>query len=122
MPKRSPGATAQLPEEDATGVNWVRVGVTNRWAMFDMLVATPTVAVAPLVVRLAPGRISAAALIKASGGTNHSGKVSSMAPSASNTDNARVWFDDAGVDAHPHDWGMSQIAARVLAAITSSSQ
>lgn len=64
----TPGTTAQLPEEDATGVNWVRVGVTNRWAMFDMLVATPTVAAAPLVVRLAPGRISAAALIKASGG------------------------------------------------------
>lgn len=62
------GATAQLPEEDVSAVNWVLVGTTNRWAMFDMLSSTPTTAVGPVVIKLAPGRISAVALVGASDG------------------------------------------------------
>lgn len=63
------GVTAQLPEEDVTAVNWVLVGTTNRWAMFDMLSSEPTYGVGPIVVKLAPGRISAVALVGASDGT-----------------------------------------------------
>lgn len=63
------GVTAQLPEDDVTAVNWSLVGTTNRWAMFDMLSSEPTYGVGPIVVKLAPGRISAVALVGASDGT-----------------------------------------------------
>ena len=65
----TPGATAQAPEADATGMNWVRDSTTNRWAMFDLLSAAPTRAVTPLTVRLAPGRVSALMLLGVSDGT-----------------------------------------------------
>lgn len=61
------GVDAATPESDIT--KWVRVSATNRWAMFDMLSAAPTVAVSPLVVVLAPGRASGWALLESDGGT-----------------------------------------------------
>lgn len=61
------GVDAALPEADAT--KWFRVSATNRWAMFDMLGSVRTAAVSPLTFTLAPGRVSALALVDASGGT-----------------------------------------------------
>lgn len=75
----TPGSTSQLPEDDATGVNWVRVATSNRWAMFDLLSATPTRAVSPLTVRLAPGRVSALMLLGVSDGTAKFGMTSGAA-------------------------------------------
>lgn len=48
------GTTATPPESDAA--NWLDVGPTNRWAMFDTGRNTPTVATSPFVVDLTPGR------------------------------------------------------------------
>lgn len=62
------GTTSQPPEEDAESVNWSLVGTTNRWAMFDMLSGAATRAIGPVVIRLAPGRISALALLGVSDG------------------------------------------------------
>lgn len=66
--RATPGTTAQLPEEDATGVNWVRMYATNRWAMFDMLSTRPTRAPGPVVLRLKPGRITSVELLDVSDG------------------------------------------------------
>lgn len=63
------GTTAQPPEQDTQSVNWSLVGSTNRWAMFDMLSGTPTRAVGPVVVKLAPGRISGLGMLRVSDGT-----------------------------------------------------
>lgn len=49
------GTTATAPEADA--VNWVDVGPTNRWAMFDKSVGTVTTDASPLVVEIDPGQI-----------------------------------------------------------------
>lgn len=62
------GTTAQEPEKDATGVNWVLVGTTNRWAMFDMLSGAATKAIGPVVIKLKPGRISSVGLLGVSDG------------------------------------------------------
>lgn len=66
----SPGTSAVSPEVDvaAAGGLWIRHSTTNRWAMFDMLSTTPTVAVSPLTVVLTPGRISGLALLNIADG------------------------------------------------------
>lgn len=58
----STGSNATPPEQDA--VNWVRIGPTNRWAMFDKVVGTKTTATAgslnanaEIVVKLRPGTV-----------------------------------------------------------------
>jgi len=49
------GTTATAPESDA--VNWVDIGPTNRWAMFDKSVGTLTTVSTPLTITLNPGQI-----------------------------------------------------------------
>ncbi|WP_066339275.1 hypothetical protein [Azohydromonas lata] len=62
------GNTTTPPEQDA--INWVRVGPTNRWAMFDRVVGTKTAATAPaldqdavITVTLKPGLVRGLALL-----------------------------------------------------------
>lgn len=50
------GTTATAPESDA--VNWLNIGPTNRWGMFDRKVGTDTNAASSLTVVLRPGGIS----------------------------------------------------------------
>ena len=55
------GTTATAPESDI--VNWIDIGPTNRWAMFDEKLGTVTTASNSLSVVLAPGRINSLALL-----------------------------------------------------------
>lgn len=56
------GAGTTFPEVDP--INWVDVGPTNRWAMFDTLRNTATQVASPLTVSITPGkRINAAAFM-----------------------------------------------------------
>ena len=55
------GTTATAPESDP--VNWLDIGPTNRWAMFDGEISTSTTKATSLAVTLAPGRASGLALI-----------------------------------------------------------
>lgn len=55
------GVTAGAPESDPT--NWVRVGPTNRWAMFDKGVGTVSQAASTVSFTIAPGRVRALALL-----------------------------------------------------------
>jgi len=55
------GTTATAPELDA--VNWLNIGPTNRWAMFDAKMGTVTTAANSLTVVLAPGRVNSLALL-----------------------------------------------------------
>lgn len=55
------GTTATAPENDP--VNWLDVGPTNRWAMFDNEVSTATTIASPLTVVLAPGLGNSLALL-----------------------------------------------------------
>ena len=50
------GTTAALPESDPT--NWLNIGPTNRWAMFDRKVGTATTAPTSMTVVLNPGAVS----------------------------------------------------------------
>jgi hypothetical protein len=52
------GVNATVPEVDAaleTPTRWVELGPTNKYAMFDTLRNTQTVATSPLIVELTPG-------------------------------------------------------------------
>ena len=51
-----------LPENDAT--NWLDIGPTNRWAMFDNVVGTVTSGASPLTVVLRPGQTSGLAMLE----------------------------------------------------------
>lgn len=54
------------PESDST--NWVELGPTNRWAMFDSKVSTPTTGSSTgLQLQLNPGRCNGLALLELSG-------------------------------------------------------
>lgn len=54
------------PESDST--NWVELGPTNRWAMFDSKVSTPTTGSSTgLQLTLKPGRCNGLALLELSG-------------------------------------------------------
>lgn len=59
------GTTATAPESDP--VNWLDIGPTNRWAMFDGEISTATTKATSLAVTLAPGRASGLALIGLAG-------------------------------------------------------
>lgn len=56
------GTTATAPESDPT--NWLDIGPTNRWAMFDEVVSTATTASDSMTIVLAPGRINSLALLE----------------------------------------------------------
>ncbi len=60
---------ANVGHDPATddGSNWVDVGPTNRWAMFDESIGTLTAQTAPLTVVLKPGFIGALALLDVAG-------------------------------------------------------
>lgn len=55
------GTTATAPESDS--VNWVRVGPTNRWAMFDKATGTASADIADITFTIAPGIVRALALL-----------------------------------------------------------
>lgn len=55
------GTTAGAPEADA--VNWVRVGPSNRWAMFDGAVGTYSAAPSSISFTIAPGTVRGLALL-----------------------------------------------------------
>lgn len=59
--RRVAGTTAAAPEADT--INWLDIGPTNRWAMFDGTVGSVTTLATPLTVTLAPGPISHLALL-----------------------------------------------------------
>lgn len=58
------GTTATEPENDTT--NWLDIGPTNRWAMFDATISTATSQSTSIEVVLTPGRIGAIALLDVS--------------------------------------------------------
>ena len=60
--RRVAGTTATAPEVDVT--NWINMGPTARWAMFDNCVGTKTNASGSLLVVLNPGGISGLALME----------------------------------------------------------
>ncbi len=55
------GTTATAPESDTT--NWVRVGPTNRWCMFDRATGTVSSGTDTISVTIAPGMVRALALL-----------------------------------------------------------
>lgn len=55
------GTTATAPESDST--NWIDIGPTNRWAMFDDQISTVTSDTGPLEVTVAPGTINSVAAL-----------------------------------------------------------
>jgi hypothetical protein len=55
-----PGTTATSPELDTT--NWLDIGPTNKWAMFDSEISTLTTATTTLTTVLAPGYVNSLAL------------------------------------------------------------
>lgn len=59
------GTTATAPESDPT--NWLDIGPTNRWAMFDRKVGTETSAASSLTVALRPGGISGLGALELTG-------------------------------------------------------
>lgn len=61
------GTTATAPESDA--VNWLDVGPTNRWAMFDEAVGTRTSAASPITITLSLGTFSDLVLLGVTGST-----------------------------------------------------
>jgi hypothetical protein len=59
------GTTATAPESDS--VNWLDVGPTNRWAMFDKAIGTVTSIATPLTVVITPGIIDSLTLLDIGG-------------------------------------------------------
>jgi len=59
------GAGTTPPEDDST--NWLDIGPTNRWAMFDDVVGTVTTHDSPLTVVLEPGSVTGLALLELMG-------------------------------------------------------
>lgn len=59
------GTTATAPESDA--VNWLNIGPTNRWGMFDRKVGTDTSAPSSLTAVLRPGGISGLGALELTG-------------------------------------------------------
>lgn len=55
------GTTADAPDEDLA--NWVRVGPTNRWAMFDQATGTVSRAANNITFKIAPGMIRSLVLL-----------------------------------------------------------
>jgi hypothetical protein len=61
------GTTAAAPESDTT--NWLDIGPTNRWAMFDNVIGTQTSIASPLTIVINPGSISGISLMELVGRT-----------------------------------------------------
>lgn len=61
------GTTATPPEND--GTNWLRVGPTNRWGMFDQKVGTVTTKADSITVTLQPGRANGLGLLNVDAAT-----------------------------------------------------
>lgn len=59
------GTTATAPELDTT--NWLDIGPTNRWRMFDQAVGTATSVEGDLTVVMRPGAVSGIALLELAG-------------------------------------------------------
>lgn len=59
------GTTATAPEDDAT--NWIKVGPTNRWAMFDQATGTQSTAATSMTVVITPGLVRGLALLDLAG-------------------------------------------------------
>ena len=60
------GTTATAPESDAT--NWLDIGPSNKWAMFDGNVSTATTRATSLTVVVKPGYANSAAFFGLAGG------------------------------------------------------
>lgn len=60
------GTTATAPESDAT--NWLDIGPSNKWAMFDGNVSTATTRASSLTVVVKPGYANSAAFFGLEGG------------------------------------------------------
>jgi hypothetical protein len=56
------GTTSTPPEDDS--VNWLDIGPTNRWAMFDDVIGTSSEASDEITVVLKPGRINSLAIFE----------------------------------------------------------
>lgn len=59
------GTTAQSPDVDAA--NWIRIGPTNRWCMFDRATGTLSTAKDSITVTIAPGMVRGIALLDITG-------------------------------------------------------
>lgn len=59
------GTTAQSPDVDAA--NWIRIGPTNRWCMFDRATGTLSTATDSITVVIAPGMVRGIALLDITG-------------------------------------------------------
>lgn len=59
------GTSAALPENDA--VNWLPIGPTNRWAMFDRKVGTKTTAATTMSTVMTAGAVSGIAALELTG-------------------------------------------------------
>lgn len=55
------GTTPTTPELDI--VKWVRIGPTNRWAMFDQSISTASTAFSTMTMVIAAGRVNSLALL-----------------------------------------------------------
>lgn len=93
------GTTATAPENDTT--NWLDIGPTNRWAMFDDVVGTQTSLVTPLTVVLRTGRISGVALMELQGRT--ATVTMKDAPGGTTVYSRSISLDDTFIDSF-YDW------------------
>jgi hypothetical protein len=59
------GTSSTAPENDST--NWLDIGPTNRWAMFDRKVGTMTTAATEITVALRPGAVSGLGALELTG-------------------------------------------------------
>lgn len=57
----------------ATGIGtwWIDIGPTNKWAMFDGLISSQTVANSPMVIKLRPGAFDSFAIFKLQAASIH---------------------------------------------------
>lgn len=61
------GTTATAPESDTT--NWLDIGPSNKWALFDNYTSTQTTQATPLTVVVKPGLVNSLALFALEGTT-----------------------------------------------------
>lgn len=90
------GTTAQSPDVDAA--NWIRVGPTNRWRMFDKATGTLSSDAGSVTVTIAPGLVRGLALLDITANTVSVTMTASGATVYSRTvdllsgDNVRDWY------------------------------
>ena len=91
------GTTAGSPDVDTD--NWIRVGPTNRWRMFDRAVGTVSTGTDQITVVLRPGQVRALALLDITGTsvtvtmTNSGTTVYSRTESLNTGYGVGDWFD-----------------------------